>query len=243
MNYYEACAGIGGMALGFRQAGFQVVGLCERDEWCQGRLKRIFPMSEIDSDVYRITGQSIREQCGAVDVFAAGFPCQPYSIAGHKKAANDERDLWPEILRLIDEIQPRWFVGENSFNFELLGWKQCQADLAGKGYESLCFDLPAAAFGLPTVERHLWIIAAPVGERSERFRPEPLQNFGQLSRELPRSNQGNRERRNISESRFCGVGERVSRRSNKDSLRALGNAVPPPMARFIAEAILQMEAA
>ncbi len=242
MNYYEACAGIGGIALGFRQAGFQISGLCERDEWCQGKLKQIFPESEVDGDVYGITGQSISERCGAVDVFAAGFPCQPYSIAGKKLAANDERDLWPEILRLIAETRPRWVVGENSFNFELLGWKQCQADLAGAGYESLCFDLPAAAFGLPTVERHIWIIAAPTGKRLERVGKASLQDFQDQSWQFPRNDSGNGERRDISESRFCSVGERVSRRSCRNSLRALGNAVPPPMARFIAETIMRAEA-
>lgn len=243
MNYYEACAGIGGMALGFRQAGLRISGLCERDEWCQGKLRQIFPESEIHGDVYGITGQFIREQCGKVDVFAAGFPCQPYSIAGHRKAANDKRDLWTEILRLVGEVQPRWFVGENSFNFELLGWERCQADLAGAGYESLCFDLPAAAFGLPTVERHLWIIAAPTGERPERLSKAPFQNVGNATGKFSRIDTGSRERRDISKSVFCRVGERVSRRSDKDSLRALGNAVPPPMARFIASAIMQQEAA
>lgn len=243
MNYYEACAGIGGMALGFKQAGFKISGLCERDEWCQGKLRQIFPESEVDSDVYGVTGKSIRERFGAVDVFAAGFPCQPYSIAGKKLAAEDERDLWPEILRLIRELQPCWFIGENSFNFELLGWRQCQADLASAGYESLCFDLPAAAFGLPTVERHIWIIASPFSERSKRISEASLSDFPNTPWQFPRIDPGNRERRDISESRFRGVGERVSRRSSKDSLRALGNAVPPPMAHFIAQSILQMEAA
>lgn len=243
MNYYEACAGIGGIALGFRDAGFQIAGLCERDEWCQGKLRLIFPESEIDGDVYTLTGQSIQERHGAIDVFAAGFPCQPYSIAGHKKAAGDERDLWPEILRLIGEIRPRWFVGENSFNFELLGWKQCQADLASAGYESLCFDLPAAAFGLPTVERHIWIIAAPASERCERLRNAQVQAVSnaawQFSGDYPRVG----ERWDLSESRFRSVGERVSRRSNKNALRAIGNSVPPPMAEFIGRAIMKTEVA
>jgi site-specific DNA-cytosine methylase len=69
VNYYEACAGIGGIALGFQQAGFQIVGLCERDEWCQRKLRQIFSESEIDEDVYGITGRSIRERFGALDEY------------------------------------------------------------------------------------------------------------------------------------------------------------------------------
>lgn len=243
MNYYEACAGIGGIALGFQQAGFQIVGLCERDEWCQRKLRQIFSESEIDEDVYGITGQSIRERFGAVDVLAAGFPCQPYSQSGKKLGADDERDLWPEILRLVTEVKPRWFVGENSFGFELRGWAACKADLARAGYEAVAVDLTAAAFGLPTMERHLWILAAPYGCGLEGdFAAKASWSEGmplQFSRKYSRI----AERRSVPESGFRSVGERLSRKPNKPSLRAIGNAVPPPMARFIADAILQVEAA
>lgn len=241
MNYYEACAGIGGIALGFQQARFEIAGLCERDEWCQSKLRQIFPKSKIDNDVYEITGQSIRQRFGAIDVFAAGFPCQPYSQSGKKLGADDERDLWPEILRLVTEIKPSWFVGENSFGFELRGWRTCKVDLARAGYEAVAIDLTAAAFGLPTMERHLWILAAPYERGLEGdIAAKVLWGSGvplQFSREYSRI----AERRSLSESRFRSVGERVSRRSHKNPLRAIGNAVPPPMARFIAEAILQME--
>lgn len=243
MNYYEACAGIGGIALGFRDAGFQIAGLCESDEWCKSKLRQIFPESEIDSDVYGITGQSIRQRHGAIDVFAAGFPCQPYSQSGKKQGANDTRDLWPEILRLVTEIKPRWFVGENSFGFELRGWRVCKSDLARAGYEAISVDLPAAAFGLPTVERHIWIIATPYGERFSRIVESAIPNLENISEQFHRSDQGSRERRNVSESRFRSVGERVSRRSDKNALRAIGNSVPPPMAEFIGWAIMQTEVA
>lgn len=241
MKFYEACAGIGGIALGFRQAGFQIAGLCERDGWCQSKLRQIFPESEIDNDVYQLTGQSIRQRFGAIDVFAAGFPCQPYSQSGKKLGADDERDLWPEILRLVTEVKPRWFVGENSFGFELRGWATCQTDLARAGYEAIAVDLTAAAFGLPTLERHLWILAAPYGGGLERDFAAKASWVSRMSLQLSGINQGIAKRRSVPESRFCSVGERLSRRSYKNPLRAIGNSVPPPMARFIAEAILQAE--
>ena len=241
MKFYEACAGIGGIALGFRQAGFQIAGLCERDGWCQSKLRQIFPESEIDNDVYQLTGQSIRQRFGAIDVFAAGFPCQPYSQSGKKLGADDERDLWPEILRLVTEVKPRWFVGENSFGFELRGWATCQTDLARAGYEAIAVDLPAAAFGLPTMERHLWILAAPNGRGLEGDITDAASWSERIPQQFSRDNSRIAERRLVSESRFRGVGERLSRRSYKNPLRTIGNAVPPPMARFMAEAILQIE--
>lgn len=241
MNYYEACAGIGGMALGFSQAGFQIDGLCEKDEWCQSKLRQLFPETEIDDDVCKLTGESIRERFGEIDVFAAGFPCQPYSQSGRKLGSDDERDLWPEILRLITEIKPRWFVGENTFGFELLGWSNCKADLASAGYEAIAVDIPAAAFGLQTMERHLWILAAPHVVGLEGDFAESVSHIRNVPLQFPRDAQGIGERRLISESRFCSVGERLSRRSHKNPLRAIGNAVPPPMAKFIADSINQLE--
>jgi DNA (cytosine-5)-methyltransferase 1 len=112
-----------------------------------------------------------------VDVICGGFPCQPHSLAGRRAGADDERDLWPEFLRLIRELEPRWVVAENvpgllssdagRFFGTVLG------DLAACGYDAEWDCLPASAFGAPHRRDRIWIVAYPMrGGCEERSVPE-----------------------------------------------------------------------
>lgn len=110
MKHLSLFSGIGGIDLAAEWAGFESAIMVERDPYCQQILKKNFPTTQIFNDVTTFNGLELR---GQIDLVSAGFPCQPHSLAGKRKASADERDLWGEVVRIVGEVQPRWFLGEN----------------------------------------------------------------------------------------------------------------------------------
>lgn len=110
MKHLSLFSGIGGIDLAAEWAGFESAIMVERDPYCQQVLKKNFPTTKIFDDVTTFNGLELR---GEIDLISAGFPCQPHSLAGKRKASADERDLWGEVVRIVGEVQPRWFLGEN----------------------------------------------------------------------------------------------------------------------------------
>lgn len=110
MTHLSLFSGIGGIDLAAHWAGFSTIALVERDEYCQKVLAKNFPGVPIYDDVTTFDGTRYR---GRTDLISAGFPCQPHSLAGSRKASGDERDLWSEVVRILSETRPRWFLGEN----------------------------------------------------------------------------------------------------------------------------------
>ena len=109
MTHLSLFSGIGGIDLAAHWAGFQTIQLVERDPFCQRVLTKNFKGVPIHDDVTTFDGT----RCRGVDLVSAGFPCQPHSLAGKRLASGDERDLWSEVVRVLGEAQPRWFLGEN----------------------------------------------------------------------------------------------------------------------------------
>ena len=103
-------SGIGGAELAAHWAGFANLFHCEINPFGKRVLDYWFSQSKSYDDV---TKTDFTEWRGRVDVLTAGFPCQPFSTAGNRKGADDDRYLWPETLRVLREIKPAWFVGEN----------------------------------------------------------------------------------------------------------------------------------
>ena len=110
MKHLSLFSGIGGIDLAAEWAGFESAIMVERDPYCQQVLKKNFPTTQIFDDVTTFNGLELR---GTIDLISAGFPCQPHSYCGSRKASADERDLWGEVVRIVGEVQPRWFLGEN----------------------------------------------------------------------------------------------------------------------------------
>lgn len=162
--------GIGGFSLAAKWMGWKTVAWCEWNPFCQQVLKYHFPEAEGHGD---ITKTDFTKYANTIDVLSGGFPCQPYSTAGKRKGTEDDRHLWPEMLRAIREIQPRWVVGENVRG--LTNWNggmvfdQVQADLEAQGYEVLPFLLPACAVNAPHRRDRIWFIAYAEGKRLQRF--------------------------------------------------------------------------
>lgn len=153
-------SGIGGFDLAAEWAGFTNLFNCEIDSFCRKILKYHFHNAEQYEDI-RCTDFTIWR--GKVDVLSGGFPCQPFSTAGKRKGTEDDRYLWPEMLRAIREIQPRWVLGENVRG--IVNWnggmvfEQVLADLEDAGYEVTPYLVPACGVGAPHRRDRVWFVA------------------------------------------------------------------------------------
>jgi DNA (cytosine-5)-methyltransferase 1 len=148
--------------------GWENVFHCERDEFCSRVLKYHFPRSISYGDIKQ-TDFSVHR--GEIDIISGGFPCQPYSGAGKRLGKEDDRHLWPEMLRAIREVAPRFVVGENVRG--LLNWNggvvldEIYADLEAEGYEVGTFVLPAVGINAPHRRERVWIVAHANSEERE----------------------------------------------------------------------------
>ena len=160
MNHGSLFSGIGGFDLAASWMNWENIFHCEWNPFGQKVLKHHFPQSISYNDITK-TDFSIHR--GEIDILTGGFPCQPYSLAGKRKGKEDERHLWPEMLRAIREIQPSWVVGENVFG--LINWSgglvfdEVQADLEAAGYEVFPYVLPACAVNAPHRRDRVWFVA------------------------------------------------------------------------------------
>jgi DNA (cytosine-5)-methyltransferase 1 len=103
------------------------------------------------------------EPCGRIDILTGGFPCQPFSCAGKRKGTSDNRFLWPEMLRVIKEVRPKWVIGENVAGLISIDngmvFEDCCASLEAEGYAVQSFILPACSVGAPHRRDRVWIVA------------------------------------------------------------------------------------
>ena len=183
---------IGGAELAASWMGWTNVFHCEIQEFQRKVLEYWFPNSISYED---ITKTDFTEWRGRIDVLTGGFPCQPFSVAGKRKGAEDNRYLWGEMLRAIRQIQPTWVVGENvngilsmvqPYNAVKVGRTDdlfeenyiyrteqqftidviCE-DLEHAGYSVQPIVIPACAVGAPHRRKRVWIIAHRTDARSE----------------------------------------------------------------------------
>jgi len=139
-------SGIGGIDLAAKWAGMTTVAFCEIELFCQHVLRKHWPHVPIIDDVHDFTREEL--EClgiGTIDIISAGYPCQPFSVAGKRRGAEDDRHLWPEVKRILEEIRPRWFVGENVAGHVTLGLDDVLSDLESIDYTAQAFVIPAAA--------------------------------------------------------------------------------------------------
>ena len=169
MKHLGLFEGIGGFSLAARNVGWETLAWCEWNEFGQKVLRHHFPNAEGFGD---ITKTNFKKYANTIDIITGGFPCQPYSLAGKRKGKEDERHLWPEMLRVIREVQPRWVVGENVFG--LINWSdglvfhEVQADLEAEGYEVWAYVLPAAAVNAPHRRDRVWFVAKNANQNGWR---------------------------------------------------------------------------
>ena len=172
LRHLDLFSGIGGFALGLESTGgFETVGFCDNEPFAQKVLKKHWPNVPCYEDVRDVGVDTVGYR--GVDIITGGFPCQPYSVAG-KQDPNDNRQLWPEMFRIIKEIRPTYVIGENVRNLisirEGVVFEQVCTDLEGEGYEVQTFVLPASAVNAPHQRYRCWIVAYSrcINERSKK---------------------------------------------------------------------------
>lgn len=184
MNHASLFSGIGGAEVAASMMGWQNLFHCEIQEFPRKVLDYWFPNSESYED---ITKTDFTKWHGKVDVLTGGFPCQPFSLAGRRKGADDNRYLWTQMLRAIRQIHPTWVVGENVNGIKTMV-ESCQvtqmgrsdylfeenhlyreesrftldkicADLEAEGYSVQPIVIPACSVGAPHRRDRVWIVA------------------------------------------------------------------------------------
>lgn len=244
MKSIELFAGIGGIALAAEWAGIETVAFCERDPFCQKVLNKHWPNTPIFDDVCTLNKQSLIDRgvdVGAIKLISGGFPCQPFSIAGNKRGKDDDRDLWPEMFRLIREIRPTWVVGENVAHFANMELDRTLFDLESIGYKGQSFIIPAASVGAVHKRDRVFVVAHTNSEHVEGSGKTKIQRESKVQRQFPYGGAEEWARRSaIYEPKLCRSHNGVS--NGVDRLKSLGNAVVPQQIYPIFKSIMELEA-
>ena len=205
MRVLDLFSGIGGFSLGLESVGMETVAFCEMDAFCQKVLKKHWPNVPIHSDIKELDGNEYR---GAVELICGGFPCQPFSVAGEQRGAEDDRALWPEMLRVIREVQPTWVIGENVSGIINMELDNVLSDLEAEGYAAQTFVLPACSVDAKHRRDRVWIVA----HANRQGEPDESERVAERERVLAHpSGQSRRSRRVHPESGDQGWGTSEAR--------------------------------
>jgi len=155
-------SGIGGFEYAAKMNGIDNIFAVEIDKFCHKVLAKNYPELKLYEDIKEFKEEENGFR-GTVDIISGGFPCQPFSVAGKREGSDDNRHLWPEMFRVIREIQPTWVIAENVPGLLTIEngvvFNQCILDLESAGYETQSFIIPAISVNAPHKRDRLWIIA------------------------------------------------------------------------------------
>ena len=159
LKVLDLFSGIGGFSLGLESTGhFKTIGFVEKDKFCQRVLKKNFKDIPIIGDIRDVKGSEFK-----ADVITGGFPCQSISIAGKQKGKDDDRFLFPEMLKVIREVKPKWIIGENVQNLINISngtiLKDIVKGLEAENFEVQCFSISASSQGAWHKRERIWIVA------------------------------------------------------------------------------------
>ena len=176
LTHLSLFSGIGGLDLAAEWAGFESVGQCEFADYPTKILERHWPDVPRWRDIRTLTGESFYERTDlrTVDIISGGFPCQPFSTAGKQRGEEDDRYLWPEMVRVIAELRPTWVVGENVAGIINMALDKVLSDLEGQGYTTRTFLIPACGVNAPH-QRYRTAIVAHSNRIGQFYRTDEVQ--------------------------------------------------------------------
>lgn len=243
MKVLDLFAGIGGMSLGLEATGgFETVAFCEIEDYQSGILIDKWPSAKHYPDVTKLTKGILHEDgISHIDVICAGFPCQDLSTSGTGRGLDGERSgLGFEVVRLVDELRPRYIIMENSPEL-LNGWVgRLFGPMAELGYDAEWECIPAKAVGTPHGRNRVWIIAytSSIGQQ----KPGGLLNAIRPETDAYREASGLVDAFQRGALPFvCDRHDGVPAQLSRKQITALGNAVVPQIPEMIGRAILEAE--
>lgn len=188
ITHLSLFTGIGGLDLAAEWAGIQTIGQCEWAEYPTKVLEKHWPDVPRWKDIRTLTGESFYERTGrrTVDVISGGFPCQPFSVAGKQRGKEDDRYLWPEMVRVIKELRPTWVIGENVAGIVRMALADILSELEACGYRTRAFLIPACAVGARHRRYRVAIVAHSdrSGQLYRQNEIKPAKGREQAQREL-----------------------------------------------------------
>lgn len=257
LTHLDLFAGIGGFSLAASWTGaIETIGFVEIDKFCQKVLAKNFPrVPLLAEDIHDFDAKHLR---GTVDIVTGGFPCQPYSFAGLRRGNEDDRALWPQMLRVIAECRPCWCIAENVPGIIDLALDDVLASLETKGYETRTVVFPACAVGAFHVRQRVFIIANAgynglwrrdgivvnaTDDGSQRIQGK----WKDAARWLARLQRGEDVRGLANDAKRFDIPEPTIRRIRNgfpdyvDRIKSLGNAVVPQQVLPLLQGIVELE--
>ena len=161
LKHLDLFSGIGGFSLGLESSGLcETAAFCDWEPYCQKVLKKHWPHVPVYGNIKELNYERLKaDGIKDIDIITGGYPCQPFSVAGRKKGEQDERHLWPEYFRLVQELRPTFVIGENVGGHVKLGLDTVLEDLASEGYSARTFSISASSVGANHQRERVWIIA------------------------------------------------------------------------------------
>lgn len=193
-------AGGGGFDIAAQWCGISTRWQVECDPYCQQTLRQLFPEATLYDDITTLNLNQLEK----VDIITGGFPCQPFSTAGKRRGAEDDRYLWPAMLEVIKHVGPTWVIVENVVGIKSMALPVWMAEVEGEtvllrvirdliraGYSlptehdgtPVVYDIPAAGVGASHVRARIWIIAHAENKQCDRAGHSGERNTGFANRD------------------------------------------------------------
>lgn len=240
-RHLDLFSGIGGFALAAQWAGFETVAFCEIEDFPRKVLEKNFPGVPIHRDIRDLDGS----EYAGIELITGGYPCQPFSVLGQRKGHEDDRHLWPEMLRVITQARPAWIVAENVTGHITMGLDEVISDLEGAGYTTRPVVVPAGAVGARHLRDRVWLISHASSERRQQ---KPGRTHGNEKAHEGRRTEADNELGGMAqalrgadwwatEPTIRKLADGLPTGLVRDMNRALGNAIVPQVAYQILRAI------
>jgi len=241
-------SGIGGLDYGLEQAGMKTIWQVEYDEWAREALNQNFPHTEKFKDVREVGKHNLKP----VDLICGGFPCQDISTLNDTRGGIEGKKsgLWSEYCRIIRELRPSYVLIENVTALIMDGLERVLSDLARCGYDAEWQTLRASTFGLPQQRRRLFIVSYPASKRPVSFQVFAHKHLQNLFPYWKSSIwDGAAIRLNDLEYRYPSIPEHLRMDNGlsfelseiEAAVKGYGNAVAPPVAKWIGERIIEFD--